>query len=75
MQRQPTEQDFEIIRRLVGDVTPEQLRYVECYVGDPVSLFVPAVGPCDYARSRDHRLNARMIRFISHIHLGNKSAF
>jgi AraC-like DNA-binding protein len=32
----------------------EQLRYVECCVAESVSLFVPAVGPCLYALSRDH---------------------
>jgi AraC-like DNA-binding protein len=51
---QPTERELKIIRRLVGDATPEQLRYVECFVAEPVSLFVPAVGPCQYALARDH---------------------
>jgi len=54
MQRQPTKLELEIIRRQVGDVAPEQLRYVECFIADPVSLFVPAVGPCHYALSKSH---------------------
>lgn len=54
MQRQPIEKELAIIGRLVGDATPEQLRYVECFVAEPVSIFVPAVGPCQYALSRDH---------------------
>lgn len=54
MQRQLTENELSIINRLVGEATPEQLRYVECFVAEPVSLFVPSVGPCQYALSRDH---------------------
>lgn len=54
MQRQPTTQEFDIIRRLVGEVTLGQLRYVECFIAEPVSLFVPAVGPCHYALSKGH---------------------
>lgn len=54
MQRQPTEKELAIIRCLVGEATPEQLRFVECFVAEPVSLFVPAVGPCQYALARDH---------------------
>jgi len=54
MQRLPTKRELAIIGRQVGEVTPEQLRYVECFVAEPVSLFVPAVGPCQYALSRDH---------------------
>jgi len=42
------------IRSLVGEVSPEQLRFVECLVGHRLALFVPAVGPCFYAVSPDH---------------------
>lgn len=54
MQRQLTERELTIIGRLVGEATPEQLRYVECFVAEPLSLFVPAVGPCQYALARNH---------------------
>ena len=54
MQRQPSVSELAIIGRLVGEATPEQLRYVECFIAEPVSLFVPAVGPCQYALSRNH---------------------
>jgi len=54
MQRQLTERELAIIKRQVGEATPEQLRYVECFVAEPVSLFVPAVGPCQYALARNH---------------------
>lgn len=54
MQRQLTPKELAIIKSQVGEATPEQLRYVECFVAEPVSLFVPAVGPCQYALARDH---------------------
>jgi AraC-like DNA-binding protein len=54
MPRQPDNSELTLIRRQVGEATPEQLRYVECFVADPVSLFVPAVGPCQYALAKDH---------------------
>jgi AraC-like DNA-binding protein len=54
MQRTLSEHELAIISRLVGGATPEQLRYVESFVAEPVSLFVPAVGPCQYALSHDH---------------------
>ncbi|SNB45325.1 AraC family transcriptional regulator [Geobacter sp. DSM 9736] len=47
-------EEINCIRSLVGDVSPEQLRYVECFVGRRVALFVPAVGPCFYAVTPDH---------------------
>ena len=43
------------IRRLVGPVTLEQLRLVDCFVGTSVALFVPAAGQCGYAISPAHR--------------------
>jgi AraC-like DNA-binding protein len=49
-----TESDMAKIRRLVGTVTREQLRFVECFVGDRVALFIPSVGPCFYAVTPDH---------------------
>ena len=49
-----TADELDRIRSLVGEVTPEQLRYVECFVGQRMALFVPAVGPCFYAVTPDH---------------------
>jgi len=49
-----TDETLNRIRRLVGTVTREQLRYVECFVGDRVALFIPSVGPCFYAVTPDH---------------------
>lgn len=45
---------LEKIRALVGEVSEEQLKYVDCFVGDGIGLFIPAVGPCLYAITRDH---------------------
>jgi AraC-like DNA-binding protein len=49
-----TANEIERIRSLVGDVSQEQLRFVECFVGRRMALFVPAVGPCFYAVTPDH---------------------
>ncbi len=46
--------NLEAIRRLVGDVTAEQLRYVDCFVGEEVGLFMPAGGACFYALTLEH---------------------
>lgn len=42
------------IRALVGQISEEQLRFVDCFVGDEIGLFIPAIGPCLYAVTRDH---------------------
>lgn len=46
--------EMDSIRSLVGEISPEQLRFVECFVGRRLALFVPAVGPCFYAVTPDH---------------------
>lgn len=45
---------MEVIRRLVGDVSAEQLRYVDCFVGSEVAVFMPACGACFYALTPEH---------------------
>jgi AraC family transcriptional regulator len=42
------------IRALVGQVSEEQLKFVDCFVGDELGLFIPTIGPCLYAVTRDH---------------------
>jgi AraC family transcriptional regulator len=42
------------IRRLVGEITKEQLRYIDCFVADKVALFMPVGGPCFYALTPEH---------------------
>lgn len=46
--------DLEKIRRLVGDVTEEQLVYVDCAVTDMVGVFMPVAGQCKYAVQPEH---------------------
>lgn len=42
------------IRNLVGPITDEQLRYVDCFVTKDVVLFMPMGGVCFYALSPEH---------------------
>lgn len=42
------------IRALVGDISEEDLKFVDCFVGEEMALFIPTVGPCLYAVTRDH---------------------
>ncbi len=42
------------IRRLVGAVTKEQLRYIDCFVADDLGLFMPVGGPCFFAITPEH---------------------
>lgn len=42
------------IRRLVGEITKEQLRYIDYFVADEIALFMPVGGPCFYAITPEH---------------------
>lgn len=46
--------DLDKIRRLVGDITREQLVYVDCAVNDTVGVFMPVAGQCKYAIQPEH---------------------
>ncbi|MBN1601990.1 MAG: helix-turn-helix transcriptional regulator [Chitinispirillaceae bacterium] len=46
--------DLEKIRNLVGDITPEQLVYVDCAVTGDIGAFMPIAGQCHYATSPEH---------------------
>lgn len=52
------------IRRLVGRVTGEQLRYVDSFVAREIGLFMPAGGACFYALTSEHSHPAYM--FVVH---------
>lgn len=52
------------IRRLVGRVTNEQLRHVDCFVGARIALFMPVSGACFYALTPEHTHPAYM--FLLH---------
>lgn len=45
---------IEKARRLVGDISEDQLRYVDYFVSRYVGLFMPSVGPCFYATTPLH---------------------
>ncbi|MBI5057383.1 MAG: helix-turn-helix transcriptional regulator [Nitrospirae bacterium] len=52
--------ELEIIRRLVGDATSEQLRYVDSFVTGEIGLFMPVGGACLYALTPEHSHPAYM---------------
>ncbi len=47
-------EELDIIRRLVGAVSSEQLRYVDSFVGCDIGLFMPVGGACFFARTPLH---------------------
>jgi len=57
-------QNIQNIRKLVGAVTKEQLRYVDCFIGDKIALFMPVGGACFYALTPEHTHPSYM--FILH---------
>src|SRR5574340_284517 len=46
--------DLGKIRKLVGRITHEQLRYVDCFVADGIALFMPVGGACFYSLTPEH---------------------
>jgi AraC family transcriptional regulator len=46
--------DLATIRTLVGAITKEQLRYIDCFAAKDVALFMPVGGPCFYALTPEH---------------------
>lgn len=46
--------DLKKIKALVGDVEREQLRYVDCFVGENIGVFMPVCGACFYALTPEH---------------------
>lgn len=46
--------DMPIIQRLVGNITEEELRHVDCYVSERLGIFIPSVGFCEYAITPSH---------------------
>jgi AraC family transcriptional regulator len=45
---------FETTRKLVGDITPEQLIHVESFTGNHAGIYIPSTGFCLYAVSKNH---------------------
>jgi len=46
--------ELDNIRRLVGAVTKEQLRYIDCFTAGDLALFMPVGGACFFARTPLH---------------------
>ncbi|ADL53718.1 helix-turn-helix domain-containing protein [Clostridium cellulovorans] len=42
------------IQKLVGNITAENLKYVDYYISDDFGLFIPTVGFCEYAITAQH---------------------
>lgn len=47
-------QDLILAQHLIGDVTENDLMYVECYVSKNMGIFIPSVGFCQYAITPAH---------------------
>ena len=45
---------FKYIKNLVGDITPDQMRNVDSYVCELMSVFIPMAGPCYYSLIPEH---------------------
>lgn len=45
---------LELLRRVTGPVTPDQLRYVDSFPGVRSALFMPVAGACFYSLSKNH---------------------
>lgn len=45
---------LEVIRKLVGDIKENDLNYVDFYVRERFAIFIPSVGYCKYAISKNH---------------------
>lgn len=58
-------ENFELIKSLIGQsVTEEDLKYVDCYVHNKLGLFIPSVGPCQYAIRPSHTHPAYMFIIV-----------
>lgn len=46
--------DMKNIQNLVGDITEDNLKYVDAYVCDKLGIFIPSIGFCEYAIKPNH---------------------
>lgn len=47
-------EEMETIQKLVGDISEQDLRYVDCYIAQNTGIFIPSVGFCSYALRHQH---------------------
>ncbi|MHC1685168.1 MAG: AraC family transcriptional regulator [Clostridiaceae bacterium] len=48
------EKDLNKIQKLVGNITEDNLKYVDCSVSKNMGIFIPSVGFCEYAITPQH---------------------
>lgn len=57
--------DFEIAQKLIGyDLLEDDLKYVDCYMHSKLGIFIPSIGPCNYANRPNHSHPAYMIIIV-----------
>lgn len=57
--------DLEIIKKLVGgDITENDLRFVDCYVSNKLGVFIPSMGECGYAAKENHSHPSYMVTIL-----------
>ncbi|MBN2435075.1 MAG: helix-turn-helix transcriptional regulator [Spirochaetes bacterium] len=61
--KETKDHEFEIIQKLVGNASIEQLKNVDYAVIDNFGIFVPSIGPCLYSISPAHTHPSYMIIF------------
>ncbi len=50
-----SDSDLKVVQSLVGsDITKENLRYVDFYISEKLSIFIPSIGFCEYAIKPNH---------------------
>ena len=58
-------EDMKRIKALIGEqVTEDDLKYVDCYVHNKMGLFIPSLGPCQFARKLVHTHPAYMFVIV-----------
>lgn len=56
--------DLDNIQKLVGNITDDDLKQVDCSVGSVLGIFVPSTGFCKYAVTPDHTHPAYMFNIF-----------
>ncbi len=59
--------DFKRVREFAGSVSPEDLKYVDYYIGEHMGIFIPNGGLFEYALE-PHRLPAYVFAYMYHEH-------
>jgi AraC family transcriptional regulator len=46
--------NIEKVQSFVGEISEEALTVIDCFIGERVALFIPAVGQCTYSITKQH---------------------